>query len=81
MEHKVLYRHSAPTKLDTADIGTIVLATYLKDKDIYLQVSSNSEEPRWEFIMNVPLLTSELHVEEIVTKRLTETLETLNGKL
>lgn len=72
MELKTLYRHSAPTKLDTAEHGTLAVVSYLKDKDVYLQMSNNAEEPRWEFLMNVPLLTTKDKMDELIKQRLTE---------
>lgn len=45
----VLYRHSAPTRLDIAPVGTLCKVTVDKDRvDIYIQTSTDEENPRWE---------------------------------
>ena len=72
MELKTLYRHSAPTKLDTAEHGTLCIIAYLKDKDVYMQMNNNSEQPRWELLMNVPLLMTQNKMDELINQRLTE---------
>ncbi len=51
MVPNIVYRYSEPSKLDTADYGTIckVKTNHDDKKDIYVQISKH-EEPIWHFI-------------------------------
>lgn len=47
----ILIRHSAPNKYDLAAAGTEIHVIKLDDtKDIYVQCSSNPDEPSWHYI-------------------------------
>lgn len=44
-----LVRSSEPNKLDTADFGTLCkVSNSSSEINYYIQMSSNSETPRWE---------------------------------
>lgn len=49
---KVIIRHSQPSKLDHAELGTKChVLKHTKDTvDIYLQVSQQEDDPVWELI-------------------------------
>lgn len=48
---KIIIRHSPPTKLDHAQRGTKchVLREFQERPDLYIQVSTNEEDPIWEY--------------------------------
>jgi hypothetical protein len=48
---KVIVRHAAPSKLDQAKPGTKchVLKPFSNQVDVYIQISSNEEDPVWEY--------------------------------
>lgn len=49
-EVKTLIRRSEPTKFDHAPEGTLCRVVSLTKEDIYIQRSSDEENPRWEKI-------------------------------
>lgn len=49
-----IIRHSAPSKLDHAPKGTECKVENGEEYQLYIQCSSNEEEPNWELIGTYP---------------------------
>jgi len=49
-EYKTITRHSAPSTLDEAEYGTRCEVIVDDTVEIYIQFSTNAEEPKWQFM-------------------------------
>jgi len=47
MEPNIIYRYGSPSKLDHASSGTECRILKDNDFDLYVQTSSNEEQPNW----------------------------------
>ena len=66
----VIERHSAPSKLDESDYGTVCIIKKTYDKDIYLQTSHNSSHPEWELLGSFSELCPDKTIQELIDDRL-----------
>lgn len=68
----VILRHSAPTILDEVPFGTQCHVPHGKDFiNIYLQMSSDDSEPRWEFLGTFSIDLNQQAIQEFINHRLT----------
>ena len=66
-----MIRHSAPTKLDQSDIGTICRVNLDDDEfELYLQMSLNSDIPNWMNLGKFTSKDSDSYVADIIAKTL-----------
>jgi len=56
-KENVIHRSSPPTKLDTSDYKTVCIVNYFPDILFYVQLSHDSENPRWEKVDEEQLKT------------------------
>jgi len=52
----MITRSSEPNKLDTAEMGTLCKVTSNNEVIYYIQVSSDSENPKWEKLDDIKAL-------------------------
>ena len=49
MEHKIVIRYTAPSKMDNAPYGTIYSVTdEINDTKMYIQLSQEESHPQWQ---------------------------------
>lgn len=67
-----IVRYGVPTKLDEAPYGSRCMVKYHNQEtyELYIQASKESEQPQWDFIGQFSHLSSQDHIDQMVSKRL-----------
>lgn len=73
MEPKIITRFGEPSKMDTADFGTICRVSASPESfDIYLQISHAQEDPNWTYMGTYSSSVSDTYIYNDVHKVLSK---------
>lgn len=65
-----LTRYSEPTKMDVAPYMSLCTVSNSKDTvDLYVQRSVDDMDPKWEYVSEISIKSTEEEVHEVISKR------------